>query len=173
MTTNIEHSTFKSYTIECLINRWSDDGKTATMIAEHWASAPTQDAFVTAVLSDERLTLTKAFAELSKEVDGHWYRVRQMFGEKCFKTDSDAGSVKVGNGAFSTLINNGAGDGTTRVAVFAKGDAFNADMMAYAGITLDGNFSIYDYDCGGDPIVALDGKYSVYRYDGLVAFAEV
>lgn len=173
MTKKIENSGLRDFTIKCLTNRWSDEGRTADIIAELWASAKDLDSFKSAVLGDSRLRHTQAYAELSKETGGHWYRVREMFGSKCFYADADAGGVKVGNGTFSTRIGNGVGDGTTRIAVFAKSDDFNSHMMDFSGVTLSGEFSIYDHDCGNVPIVTLSGNYSVYVYDGLVAFVAI
>lgn len=57
-----------------------------------------------------------------KDSDYHWYRIRDLFGDRCFKTYSDVGSLLVGNEDFQVLIPNGMGDGTTRVAVFKKDD---------------------------------------------------
>lgn len=172
MTERLEISGLKEFTIQCLTNRWTDGGTTADIIKEHWKNAENLDAFKAAVFEDSRLKTTQAYAELSKEDADHWYRVREMFGARCIKTTSDAGGVKVGNEIFAANIENGIGDGTTRLAVFAKGDEFNENMMRYSGITLKGKFSIYDYDCGGVAIEELDGNYAVYNYDGLVAFVE-
>ena len=93
-----------------------------------------------------------------------------MFGDKCFKTYSDAGGVKVGSDTFSVLVPNGRGDRTTRVAVFEDESEFNADLMMYSGTSLHGDFVIYDYDCGNNPVTQLSGNYFVYYYDDLVAF---
>lgn len=169
MKEKIENSGLKEFTVKCLTNHW--DEKTE-IIKAYWDAADDLEAFKAAVFSDDRLKATQAYAELSKEDDGHWYRVREMFGGKCFKTFSDAGGIKVGCDAFSMTIGNGIGDGTTRVAVFTKDDAFNANMMRYSGISVNGKFSVYDYDCGDTPIIELNGNFFVYTYDGLVAFAE-
>lgn len=173
MKQKIENSGLREFTVRCLTNRWVDNGLTAGIINEHWTKAADMDDFTAAVLSDERLKLTQAYAELSKETEGHWFRVREMFGGRCVKTLSDAGGVKVGNGSFSVCIENGGGgDGTTRVAVFAKGDSFNESMMDYTGVSVSGICSVYDYDCGGEPIVELSGSYMVYALRGLVALVE-
>ena len=50
-----------------------------------------------------------------KDRENHWYRVRELFGNRCFKTASDVGSLLVGNEEFQALIPNGYGDGITRV----------------------------------------------------------
>lgn len=172
MKEKIENSGLKEFTIRCLTNRWTDGGKTADLINQHWEAAFDLSSFKASVFADKELRTTHAYAELSKESDGHWYRVREMFGETCFKTFSDAGSVKVGNENFSFLINNGIGDGSTRVAIFAKGDEFNDNMMVNSGVVVNGKATIYDYDCGDCPAAELNGHYAVYVYEGLVAFVE-
>lgn len=172
MIDNIQNSGLKEFTIKCLTDCWIDGGKTAGIINEHWEAADNLSDFKEAVFEDERLRLTQAYAELSKEDDDHWCRVREMFGDRCFKTISDIGGVKVGNDTFFVVINNEIGDGTTRVAVFHKGSDFNDNMMNFSGTTLKGKFNVYDYDCGNTPILELNGNYLVYCYQGLVAFVE-
>lgn len=172
MKVKIENSGLKDFTIRSLTNRLIDGGQTADRVLAHWEAAEDVDAFTEAVLNDAQLEHTQAYAVLSRETPGHWYRVRGMFGNKCLRTASDAGSVKIGNGLFSTLIPNGMGDGTTRIAIFEKNEAFNENMMNFSGISAHGEFSIYDYDCSGVPIVELKGSYNVYTYDGMVAFVE-
>lgn len=101
-----------------------------------------------------------------------WYRIREMFGDKCFKTDSDAGGVLVGNEEFNLIVPNGYGDGTTRIAVFHRDDKFDASLMKYF-VGLNGKFNIYSHDCSFDLIEeTLEGEFAVYYYDGLVAFVE-
>ena len=103
-----------------------------------------------------------------------WYKIRENFGNRCFKTDSGVGSVKAGNDDFSILIPNGYGDGVTRVAVFENEDDFIAEnLMSFTGIILAGKCNIYKYDCDCcDVAKELNGKYLIYAYDGLVAFVK-
>ena len=174
MKEKIESSALKIHTIRCLLNEEFKAYKgSKEIVIDYWEKANTLDEFKNLVLSDSRLKNNQGYAELSKESEGHWYRVREMFGEKCFKTESDGGSVKVGNENFTISIGNGHGDGTTRIAIFTKDDFFNEDMMNFSGIKLEGNFNIYDYDFGNDVVMILKGTYYVYYYDGLVAFEEV
>lgn len=140
--------------------------------------AKNSEEFVDKILDDEELKNYDAYAELSKRFrpDRHWHRIREMFGNRSFKTDSDMGSVKVANDHFSVLIPNYEGDGTTRVAVFHKNEDFNARMMDFFTI-LDGKFYIYNSDCAntedyGSRVEELNGTYWVYAYDGFVAFEE-
>lgn len=119
-----------------------------------------------------------------KDRGNHWYRVRDLFGDRCFKTASDVGSLLVGNEEFQALIPNGYGDGITRVAVFNKGDSdysvasrIMCDMMSsHRGPYLHGKFNIYPYDCCDptvdEPCKTLEGRYFTYYYDGLIAFIE-
>lgn len=120
----------------------------------------------------------KVFAEISKRNKDHWYRIREYFGDKCFKTYSDAGSLLVNN---NTLIHNQHGDGTTRVAVFNRDDvdyhgiAFCEDMMHNCGVTFNGKVDIYNYDIVGEGQICktIEGFYCVYVYEGLIAFVEM
>lgn len=116
-----------------------------------------------------------------KDSDYHWYRIRELFGNRCFKTYSDVGSLLVGNEHFQVLIPNGIGDGTTRVAIFRKDDEVSGGLIELMfdckhGPTLSGKFNIYSYDCDNpaldEPCKTLDGKYFTYYYDGFVAFVE-
>lgn len=125
-----------------------------------------------------------AISMYGKDRINHWYRIRELFGDRCFKTASDVGSLLVGNEEFQVLIPNGYGDGITRVAVFNKGTsdygvAFRimSDMMdSHRGPCLQGKFNIYPYDCCNptvdEPCKTLEGRYYAYYYDGLIAFVE-
>lgn len=173
MKEKIENSTLKMHTIRCLLNEEAKAYKgSRQIILDYWEKADTLDEFKELVFSDERLKNNQGYAELSRESDKHWYRVRQMFGDRCFKTDSDVGSVKIGTKNFKINISNGYGDGVTRVAIFNKGDFFNSSMMNFSGTSLHGEFDIYSYDCGEEVLKSLEGDYSVYYYEGLVAFVE-
>lgn len=129
-----------------------------------------------------------AISMYGKDRKNHWYRIRELFGDRCFKTASDVGSLLVGNEEFQVLIPNGYGDGTTRVAVFNKTDSdfdVNSDYdvafrimpdMMDSGPCLYGEFNIYPYDCCNptvdEPCKTLEGRYWTYYYDGLIAFVE-
>lgn len=163
----------KNFTVRCLMNEEvkSYEGS-KRIIAEYWEKAKDIEEFKKFVLDDERLKFNQGYAELSKESDNHWYRVRQMFGDRCFKTYADGGSVKIGNDSFSLNISNGYGDGTVRVSIFTKEDRFNENMMNYTGTALHGEFNIYEYDCGDTIAKTMNGDYFVYIFEGLVAFVE-
>lgn len=91
-----------------------------------------------------------AISMYGKDRRNHWYRIRELFGDRCFKTASDVGSLLVGNEEFQVLIPNGYGDGTTRVAVFNKADS-------------DGNYKVGTYETPDEK--RPDGQYS-NTYEG-------
>lgn len=164
----IESGLLKDFTIKCLMNENEEN------VLAYWEQAKDIEEFKHLVLADKSLMYSQGYAMLSKETENHWYRVRQMFGDNCFKTESDMGGVKVmsRNRELSVIIPNGLGDGTTRCAIFDNRDEFNSDMMKYSGTMLQGKFDIAYYDCGETAGKSLDGKYQVYYYEGLVAFVK-
>lgn len=157
----------------CIFNERSKD-EVKDMTAKILAESNNSEDFIDEYLNTKELSHTQAYAEISKTCrpDKHWYKVREMFGDRQFKTDSDAGSVKIGNDSFSILIPNGQGDGITRVAVFDDRQYFNDSMMEPFTL-VDGNFNIYDYDCGERVAKKLSGRYYIYVYQGLVAFVQL
>lgn len=155
-----------------------------------YESCSNYDEFEKRVLNEECcLNVIYSYISLyGKDRRNHWYRIRELFGDRCFKTASDVGSLLVGNEEFQVLIPNGYGDGTTRVAVFNKADSdfdvasdydvaygIMPDMMD-SGPYLHGKFNIYPYDCSDptvdEPCKTLEGRYFTYYYDGLIAFVE-
>lgn len=141
------------------------------------------DEFETRVLNKEcdSNIVYSLISIYGKDSEYHWYRIRDLFGDRCFKTYSDVGSLLVGNESFQVLIPNGKGDGTTRVAVFKKNDSVSVGLIELMmdrkhGPTLNGKFNIYSYDCDNpekdEPLKTLDGKFLTYYYDGFVAFVE-
>ena len=135
----------------------------------------TTEAFIDSYIADERTHGTQLYAELLKRErpDKLWYAIREMFGSRQFKTVSDAGGLLVGDENFNLIIPNGAGDGTTRVAVFDDPDDFNGDLMTFF-TQITGEFGIYGYDCNRscEPIKKITGRYSAYFYSGLIALVK-
>lgn len=88
-----------------------------------YESCSNYDEFEKRVLNEECcLNVIYSYISLyGKDRRNHWYRIRELFGDHCFKTASDVGSLLVGNEEFQALIPNGYGDGITRVAIFNKG----------------------------------------------------
>lgn len=119
---------------------------------------------------DEKILMSQAYAVASRlDLDGqHWKRVRHMLGEKCKKTISDAGSLKIGNESFSINISNGYGDGETKYAILERNE-LNDDMMDFL-TSVEGTLNIYSYDCGSHINETISGRYGIYRYDGIIVF---
>ena len=168
-----EEKGLKEFTIRCLLNEEikAYEGS-VEIILEYWKQADSLGQFKKMVLEDERLKLNQGYAELSKETPGHTRRIKEIFGDKCFTTISDVGSVKVMNEHFAVLFSNNRGDGDTKCAIFSKKDQFNKDMMNLSDIFIEGEMYIADHDCGNEAIAKLSGKYFVYTYNGYVAFVE-
>ena len=142
-------------------------------------SAKDTDDLIDRIVDSEDLVKTskgkyyRAYVIEHERPNALWRTIRGAFGDRCIKTESDAGGVKVGTDGFCTVIRNLRGDGTTRVAVFDD----ESEIYPYTSFmtfmtTLDGHFNIYSYDCGNDSIISLSGRYGVYAYDGLVAFVK-
>ena len=151
-----------------------------------YESCRNYDEFEKRVLNEECcLNVIYSYISLyGKDRRNHWCRIRELFGDRCFKTASDVGSLLVGNEEFQALIPNGYGDGITRVAIFNKVDSdydvvsrIMSDMMdSHRGPYLHGKFNIYPYDCCNPtvdkPCRTIKGNYFTYYYDGLVALVE-
>lgn len=133
------------------------------------------DTIIKALLEskDKKIISSQAYAVASRlNLDGqHWNRLREMMGNKCRKTESDAGGLKVGNDEFSIIIPNGYGDGVTRYAVLEEDDITIdiSDAMDYF-TSINGKFNIYDYDCGNNILEVIEGTFAVYRYEGIIIF---
>jgi len=95
---------------------------------------------------------------IKSQVNANWYF-----------TSSDAGSVKIGSEDFNILIPNGYGDGTTEVIV--THGAAHVPLRFYT--TVQGNFYIYDHDCGDTVETELNGSYSIYTQDQTVVFEKI
>lgn len=155
----------------CIFNNWV---KGYDEIMEHLHNAVDAEDFINKILGDPELATTQAYAEVSKKLRpaGHWYKVREMFGDEVIKTSSDAGSVKVGVDNMSVLVPNGYGDGITRVGIIENSRKFNDDMMSYFTAIQGKDMIIYDYDCGDVAATTISGRYNIYYYSGLVAFVK-
>lgn len=142
------------------------------------AAKDTED-LIDRIVNSEDLTATgkgiyvRAYVIARERPAMLWKEIRAAFGDRCIKTESDAGGVKVGTDGFCTVIRNLRGDGTTRVAVFdgVKEIYPYTSFMTFM-TSVEGRFNIYSYDCGGEPVTTLSGRYGVYAYDGLVAFVK-
>lgn len=128
--------------------------------------------FVHNFLAHSEFKRLRCYQQLLKSMcpNDIWCFVRENFGEKCFKTISDVGGVKVGTNEFSVVLTNGYGDGDTRVAIFDNEDDFYSSDLMFFNTVIDGHFFIYDYDCGENVAKEISGRFAVYYYEGLVAF---
>lgn len=172
---NISKRCSSHYLASCIENNES--------CSKLYESCKTYDEFEKRVLNKEcdSNIVYSLISIYGKDSEYHWYRIRDLFGDRCFKTYSDVGGLLVGNENFQVLIPNGKGDGTTRVAVFKKNDSVSVGLIELMmdrkhGPTLNGKFNIYSYDCDNpekdEPLKTLDGRYFTYYYDGLIAFVE-
>ena len=151
------------FTKSCMMNSVFKEEK--EIFLNHWAFAQTVEGFKTLVFGDERLFNHQAYAELSKETSGHTRRILDRL-DNIIMTDSEAGGLKIGNNAFSIVIPNGKGDGTTKVSIVEK---FNRNMLEYF-TTVEGDINIYSHDCGDEVVRTIDGIYSIYYHNGIIIF---
>ncbi len=158
---------------DCLFNKWQGQEYIETVF-RLVRKAKDTEGLIDMILDCEELKYSQAYAEISKRKRPaeHWKRIREMFGERQFKTWSEAGGLRVGTDSFSIIIPNGRGDGETRVAIFEKGDKFNDNMMQFFTKIEGNSIQIYGNDCGIDVVKKLEGSYLVYYYDGFIALKE-
>jgi hypothetical protein len=173
----------KNMSKECSVLYLGSCIKNSESCSELYEKCKDYDEFEKRVLNKEcdSNVVYALISMFGNDCDYHWYRIRDLFGCRCFKTYSDAGSLLVGNENFQVLIPNGIGDGTTRVAIFKKDDDVFHGLIELMfdrkhGPSLNGKFNIYSYDCDNpavdEPCKTLDGRYFTYYYDGFIAFVE-
>ena len=133
-----------------------------------WEQSKTVEDFENRILRSDNpeITMSQAYAELSRCRDNHWYRLRAMLGDRVKKTYSDAGSLAVGCAQCRFYIPNRSGDGVMRYAVVGKRE-WNHGMADFTTM-IDGDLDIYDCDCGYDISETISGRFGVYVYDGIV-----
>ncbi len=101
-----------------------------------------------------------------------WYeKVLETTVDDVLYTDSDAGSVLIGNEDFTIAVPNGYGDGRHPVVICKSSKPLN--HFHYHGF-IEGKFNIYNYDCGGEfggkVVKTLEGKFGIYYQSGVVYF---
>ena len=165
---------------DCIFGfHYLNGGEYAAKVNVLLAESETTEEFVEAYLNDDSLKMTEGYAALLIYVkpDRRWFAIREMFGDRCFKTISDVGAVKVGSKDFNVLIPSNRGDGEIRVAIFYSDEEINLSLLNFfTSIDVNGeNTFIYDFDCdNAKPALQLaEGRYSVYCYEGLVAFVRL
>lgn len=123
-------------------------------------------------LSEPALRYTVKARILIENVDPQmlWKHIRSAFGDKCSKTTSERGALKIGNESFSIFIQNGRGDGITRYCVCENEPEFTGLFKdAPTCFELLKPAYIYSYDCGTDIDREIPaGSYMAHSYDGLV-----
>lgn len=139
------------------------------------ADAKDVEEFIDLYLSHKEEVGSQFYDELlmRERPNRFFYAIREQYGDRQFKTCSDAGSVRIGNDSLSILIPNGYGDGITRVAIFDKAEFVLDNLMCYYTSISTSSAHVYDYDCdGGQPIRTISGNYAVYRAYGFVALVK-
>lgn len=88
---------------------------------------------------------------------------------KKYYTESDAGSVRIGNDHFTILIPNGYGDCTTTVHLLEQNEE-QPEAEFFTSFSGE-NIKIYEYDCGGDAaVVTISGRFGAYYNNKNVYF---
>lgn len=102
-----------------------------------------------------------------------WYYCRENLGDRCRKTWSNAGALKIGNESFKAYFPNYYGDGETRYAVLNRDEFYASQIFKYETMFFGENINIYSYDCGEEIAETLPrGRYSVYAYEGMIAIVK-
>lgn len=166
------NDTVDSYIRRCVFNGIEYDREYKNALYALIHKAQSVDEFIDDYLNNDKFKGRQAYAVLSERCRpaNHWYRIRKALGDRCFKTGSDAGGVKVGNGGFSTIFSSGGGDGETRCAVFNTNE-WNNSFLTFSGSFEGDDIAVYAYDCGDIVAVKLEpGRYGVYTGNGFVVF---
>ncbi len=106
--------------------------------------------------------------------DAHtaWYGIRANINLLA-KTESDCGSVVVGNSEQQFYIANGRGDGLTRIGIWNSEQPVPSFTHFETMLNALEPLAIFNYDCGtfsAEEITAMipQGCYEVYSYEGIV-----
>ena len=120
---------------------------------------------------------SQAYGVFSQRTADHDLRLEKLFNHanNTFTTYSDVGSLKIGVGDSSVLIPNGCGDGKTTVGFFDANNPFNEalDHMMMFFTTINGEFDLYEYDCGDEVAMKIKGKYFVFYANSYIAFQNI
>ena len=159
---------YPDFTKQCVLN---DSQYGFAEICKIIRAAKNTEDFAAKFLSDKRFIKNQSYQEVVKRCGNPWMFVREMFGDNCKKTFSSAGSLKVGNEAFSILLPNGRGDGCTRYAILEEKDFYANSIMKFF-TSINGGFDIYSYDCGNEVVEHIEGCFFIYYYDGFIALVK-
>lgn len=164
----------KDFTKRCLNNESIYDFKgSIDIIKEYWNQAKDVDDFKNMVLSDERLENNQGYWELAKE-NGNLYeeKLTEYLDKNIsdrFITESDMGSLAIGTDDFKYYISNLYGDGYNKV--YVTNTDKHLECMDFL-TSVEGNFNIYNYDCGNSIAITLHGKYAIYRASQVFVFVK-
>lgn len=117
------------------------------------------------------------YGVFSKRTANHDLRLEKLFNhaDNSITTYSDVGSLKIGVEDSSVLIPNGLGDGITTVGFFDANNPYNEalDHMMMFFTKINGEFDLYEYDCGDEVAMKIKGKYFVFYSSSYIAFQQV
>lgn len=163
-----DEKNLSEFTVGCLLNESIYDYEGSVKIIEkYYDESNNLNEFTKKVLDDERLENNQGYWELVKEKDSENYNVRVLkllkkISDNYFKTESDAGSLKIGNSSFSTLFSNGYGDCENLVFIINK--EISLQCLEFKTTIEGSEINIYEYDCGNNIIETLRGKYTIYSF---------
>lgn len=157
----------KSFTYKTLLNESIYDFKGSINIVENYIEkANDLDEFVELIKNDPRLENNQGYWELMRECYPEYSTlVKNYLGKICktlITTNSDVGSLKIGNDNFKITLSNGYGDGTNNVYIIDK--KINLECLAVKNVVEGNNISIYEYDCSDKVAYTLNGKYMIYSF---------
>lgn len=157
-----------AYTKRCMMD---SSGTFKPIFEKLWDQAETLVDFKELLKNDPETRMERATALLFREQplsEELWEFRRILLGDQSFRTESDAGSLKIGNDSFTVLIPNGFGDGSMSCAIMESGE-LNRDAFEFF-TSIEGAFNIYDYDCGDGIVKSISGRFGIYTGNGFVVF---
>lgn len=81
----------------------------------------------------------------------------------------DGGSLKLGNGNFTATYGNDFGDGDFEVRIYDSEEEvmkdYELNQLNFKG-SVEGEISIYEYDCGNEILTTINGRYGIYAHCG-------
>lgn len=120
---------------------------------------------------------SQGYGVFSQRSAHHTSRLKKLFSyaDNSIITYSDIGSLKIGVENSSILIPNGYGDGETKIAFFNADNPYveALEYMMMFFTTIDGEFNLYEYDCGDKVTTSLKGKYFVFYSNSYIAFQNI
>ena len=86
-----------------------------------------------------------------------------------YKYICDGGCIKIGNSDFAIRITNDYGDGDHRLYIGTAKELqqIMPKSAKFVG-SIEGKFSVYDYDYGQNVLCELAGSYAIFKYEGTI-----